>query len=47
MTTSPHAPGFPLMIACPHAGRHAGNVAVPESNLNPREGACRKDREIA
>jgi hypothetical protein len=47
MTTSPHAPGLPLTIARPHAGRHSGNGAVPESNVIPREAACRKDREIA
>jgi hypothetical protein len=47
MTTSPHAPGLALTIACPHAGRHAGNVAAQEMKLTPREAACRKDRTIA
>lgn len=47
MTTSPHAPGLPPMNACPYAGRHTGNVAVPEWNFNPREAVCRKDLEIA
>jgi hypothetical protein len=46
MTTSPHAPGLPVMIARPHTGRHTGNVAVLETNLTPREGACRKDLQI-
>ncbi|HEX4816661.1 MAG TPA: hypothetical protein VFV66_28300 [Nonomuraea sp.] len=47
MTTSPHAPGLAPMIACPHAGRHAGTVAAPETTLTPREAGCRKDQEIA
>ncbi|WP_171074602.1 hypothetical protein [Nonomuraea basaltis] len=46
MTTSPHAPGLPQMIARTPAGRLAGNVAVPETHLIPREAACRKDLEI-
>jgi hypothetical protein len=55
MTTSPHASSHALphalglrpMTARPCTGRLAGNVAVPETNLTPREAACRKDLEIA
>lgn len=43
MTTSPHAPGLPPLVARPCQGRIDGNVAAPETNLAPREAACRKD----
>ncbi|MEW9554754.1 hypothetical protein [Nonomuraea sp. NPDC050783] len=36
VTTRPRTPG-----------RLAGNVAVPDSKLTPREAACRKDRTTA
>lgn len=47
MTTRPHLPSLPLMIAGGHSGRHTGNVAVPDTNHHPREGACRKDFSLS
>ncbi|GAA3576403.1 hypothetical protein GCM10022419_067010 [Nonomuraea rosea] len=54
MTTRPYTPGLPTTFACPHAdprdphkGRTAGNVAVPETHIDPREAACRKDYSIS
>ncbi|MFC4112689.1 hypothetical protein [Nonomuraea zeae] len=50
MTTRPYTPGLPLTFARhhadPHEGRIAGNVAVPETHIHPREAACRKDYSI-
>jgi hypothetical protein len=50
MTTRPDTPSLPTTFACPHAdphkGRTAGNVAVPETHIDPREAACRKDYSI-
>jgi hypothetical protein len=47
MTTRPYASDLPPTIARPHAGRLAGNVAVPDLRIHPREATCRKDRFIA
>ncbi|RVX46522.1 hypothetical protein EDD27_9411 [Nonomuraea polychroma] len=46
MTTPPHAPGLSPVVARPCRGRIAGNVAVPEMKLMPREAVCRKDLAI-
>lgn len=43
MTTRPHTPTLPFVIARGHAGRLTGNGAVPDTNPRPREAACRKD----
>ncbi|MEV4477140.1 MULTISPECIES: hypothetical protein [Nonomuraea] len=47
MTTRPYASGLSLMITRSHGGRIPGNVAVPETNIFPREATCRKDFVIA
>lgn len=44
MTTRPHTPSLPLPLASPRRGRLSGNVAVPDTQLHPREATCRKDR---
>lgn len=47
MTTRPYTSGLPPLISRPREGRIAGNVAVPETKLCPREATCRKDPHIA
>lgn len=47
MTKRPRTSGSPLTIGRPREGRLTGNGAVPDTNVQPREAACRKDRPIA
>jgi hypothetical protein len=44
MTTRPLTADSPVTIAGPGQGRLAGNGAVPDVNVCPREADCRKDR---
>ncbi|WP_155128720.1 hypothetical protein [[Actinomadura] parvosata] len=47
MTTRPSTPGLRTTVARPYEGRISGSVAVPETNIRPREATCRKDLVIA
>lgn len=47
MTTRPSTSSLSPAFARPCQGRLAGNVAVPETKLSPREATCRKDFVIA
>ncbi|SDL58121.1 hypothetical protein SAMN05421874_12465 [Nonomuraea maritima] len=47
MTTRPYPPGPTAVMKRPAEGRAAGNDAVPEKKLCPREAVCRKDYTVA